>query len=524
MGRRISKEFLHPSILEGVNDKIGNLDSLETDAKGNMVQAINELVEKLDNSAEIENGKELIANAVGEPLTAEDSFDEMSSDINSLLSTFKTNMMNNGITVESNDRFKQLIDKIATMVEEGSSKGIQYASGTGSSVPTNSSITINTNLEFIPTIVFCHFPILRYSSDNSGNDQHANVCICSTFPVLDNNWASTDCDRITIGNITQSSFKLTTSPAYGGEYSHKVWTEGSTTWFAIGVGEEDTALRDSLADILENKGVDVTEEDDMASLITKVDSISGGLDIMSATELPDTGKHDQICVITDNPIDNFLITTNFNDTQSTSAICIYLGDPEDVLPNSALTITKGNVTNNYYFNRICQQNKRLASYHYANNQWNLLTKATIPVYENNSFPSKDVLGTSPVETSGNIVYISGNEIVFKTSDYSLIGFSFSNIIDFSSYHKVIIVARHLSGTVVGNLYVASMKQHYTSVINLGTNTITTNHAYSWVKNTVSSATETVLTYDISSFTGSGYLGIIAGGSSSTFYIQEIILE
>ena len=44
MGRRISKEFLHPSILEGVNNKIGNLDSLETDAKGNMVQAINELV------------------------------------------------------------------------------------------------------------------------------------------------------------------------------------------------------------------------------------------------------------------------------------------------------------------------------------------------------------------------------------------------------------------------------------------------------------------------------------------------
>ena len=32
-------------------------------------------------------------------------------------------------------------------------------------------------------------------------------------------------------------------------------------------------LRDSLASILENKGVDVTEEDDMASLITKVDNL-----------------------------------------------------------------------------------------------------------------------------------------------------------------------------------------------------------------------------------------------------------
>ena len=43
--------------------------------------------------------------------------------------------------------------------------------------------------------------------------------------------------------------------------------------YAIGVGEEDTTLRDSLASILENKGVSVTPEDDIASLITKVDSM-----------------------------------------------------------------------------------------------------------------------------------------------------------------------------------------------------------------------------------------------------------
>ena len=43
------------------------------------------------------------------------------------------------------------------------------------------------------------------------------------------------------------------------------------TYYAIGVGEEDTALRDSLASILQEEGVNVTEEDDMASLISKVD-------------------------------------------------------------------------------------------------------------------------------------------------------------------------------------------------------------------------------------------------------------
>ena len=121
-----------------------------------MVQAINELVEKLDNSAEIENGKELIANAVGEPLTAEESFDEMSNDINSLLATFKTNMMNNGVTVESNDRFKALIDKIKGLTEGEGNKGIQFAQGNGKqiSVDTLTDEGISVDIDFEPMFLF----------------------------------------------------------------------------------------------------------------------------------------------------------------------------------------------------------------------------------------------------------------------------------------------------------------------------------------------------------------------------------
>ena len=82
-----------------------------------------------------------------------------------------------------------------------------------------------------------------------------------------------------------------------------------TEIYAIGVGEEDTTLRDSLASILEEEGVSVTEEDDMASLITKVDSEfdrknneienSGGLDIICATELPNEVVNNQVVLITD---------------------------------------------------------------------------------------------------------------------------------------------------------------------------------------------------------------------------------
>ena len=278
MGRRISKEFLHPSILEGVNNKIGNLDSLETDAKGNMVQAINELVEKLDNSAEIEakeaeiaEGKELIANAVGEPLTAEESFDEMSNDINGLLSTFKTNMMNNGITVESNDRFKSLIDKIATMVEEGSNKGIQYTSGVSTvSVPgeaTTVTIPFNETLNYIPNIVFVRVKYYQGSSVYFdgwlSNNQSLSLNV-SGYGIA----------KLTVDNVTEEQLRV---DVYTGNTNYLFLNTSSSSknidfsWYAIGVGEEDTTLRDSLASILEEEGVSVTEEDDMASLIGKVD-------------------------------------------------------------------------------------------------------------------------------------------------------------------------------------------------------------------------------------------------------------
>ena len=296
MGRRISKEFLHPSILEGVNNKIGNLDSLETDAKGNMVQAINELVEKLDNSAEIEakeaeiaEGKELIANAVGEPLTAEESFDEMSKDINGLLSTFKTNMMNNGITVESNDRFKSLIDKIATMVEEGSNKGIQYTSGVSTvSVPgeaTTVTIPFNETLNYIPNIVFVRVKYYQGSSVYFdgwlSNNQSLSLNV-SGYGIA----------KLTVDNVTEEQLRV---DVYTGNTNYLFLNTSSSSknidfsWYAIGVGEEDTTLRDSLADILENKGVDVSEEDDMASLITKVEGcfpkVVQGTDVTFAKSL-----------------------------------------------------------------------------------------------------------------------------------------------------------------------------------------------------------------------------------------------
>ena len=244
-------------------------NNLATQSK-DLVGAINELFQSADS------GKQLIANAIGEPVSADDTFSAMSSDINGLLATFKTNMMNNGIAVGANDKFKQLIDKISTMTEEGQGKGIQFVQGehvlTEILYTYSANITINTNLSFDPSYVIVYIPNLTPA--NTGYSNQPDVAI------------TTDCRRMEIAawygsqyeyrgpsfelSYTRDTINIKVSRGVSG-YNPYMPAGTAIKWYAIGVGEEDTTLRDSLASILQEEGVTTTEEEDMASLITKVD-------------------------------------------------------------------------------------------------------------------------------------------------------------------------------------------------------------------------------------------------------------
>ena len=255
-----------------VEAKIGNLPSLQTNAKDSLVDAVNELFQSANN------GKELIANAIGEPVSAEDTFNAMSNDINGLLSTFKTNMMNNGVSVAGTDKFKQLIDKLATLADnEG--KGVQYASGEYvTATYEQGDVIISTNLGFEPQyfVVFIegftagkknssiNYVLMSNSYDLLSSDKLQHPVELRYYDGYDTRYTSV---TVTL-NYNSESFTLSgfTTEMY-------LKSGASIKWYAIGVGEEDTTLRDSLASILENKGVDVTEEDDMASLISKVDNM-----------------------------------------------------------------------------------------------------------------------------------------------------------------------------------------------------------------------------------------------------------
>lgn len=307
---KITINELHKSLfdyVQAVSD-----DKLETRDK-TIVGAINELFSNNNNDTElnnlineISNGKQLIANAIGEPLNVEDTFSAMSSDINSLLSQFKTNMMNNGVTVESGDKFKSLIDKIATMVEEGEGKGIQFAEGietiivdyTGSGDFRQPNAwepvkQISINVGFKPIYVllvseefqFCQYEGTDYSIPQ-GYFELNNMSYCDINyteyggkMVRDAYWYKDGTsdgsefifDRRTEINNTGFDLFYRFLHVWSGYAIQNLHANVPLKWIAIGVGEEDTALRDSLASILEDEGVDVTEEDDMADLIVKVD-------------------------------------------------------------------------------------------------------------------------------------------------------------------------------------------------------------------------------------------------------------
>ena len=272
---KITIDEMHNSLFDyaqAVSD-----ENLMTENK-TIVDAINEIY-----------GKRLIADSIGEPLNNTDTFTKMSDDINNLLSTFKTNIMNAGIAVESGDKFKTLIDKIKGLTEGEENKSIQFAQGNRKQISVSTLINegISVDIDFEPTFLFLaisnrNTPSYTTSSYHGGIGTLGVIAIC--MPDLVETDSSRTIGLGNVGNGNSSSYyydivfntgltdgKITIERERVGPS----WIYGDPAidydWLAIGVGEEDTTLRDSLASILQEEGVEITEEDDMASLITKVD-------------------------------------------------------------------------------------------------------------------------------------------------------------------------------------------------------------------------------------------------------------
>ena len=470
-----------------------SISELNTNSK-TVIGAINELFQSANN------GKELIASAIGEPLSSNDTFSAMSDGINNLNSQFKSALMNNGVSIESDDKFKQMIDKLAALAEEGSGKGIQYASGYFTGVlqnyDTGDCITFNIDCDFVPTVLFLR--IAYVSGDGYSEIQNIFVSNLSRFtinpdPRISDGYTSTYLIEAEITNLTNSSFDIHIINGSVGKTVVQF-----TEYYAIGVGENNTS----------------------------------GLNIISATELPAKGVDNQICVITDKPVDLFTVSSNFNDKNNTdtSYITLYLGNTatNDASEGTLLSVSGGNVITNYYFVKACQGEKRLASYYWSNNQWKKLTQSGIYFVENGVERNRDYFGGIP---NGSAVKFNSNGLTLLysySSPYKQV--TTKNTINFSLYDKLDITIRNPDTS--NSYYVCigfASTDHFTSYGWYPTNSSDGNKpgynnvtdAYQEIQATRGQTVSK--TIDISSWTGEGWLFLATYNGNMDLYITDLKL-
>lgn len=199
-------------------------------------------------------------------------------------------------------------------------------------------------------------------------------------------------------------------------------------------------IKERVVDILIEKGIEVSTNESWVSLLNKLEegSYSGGLDIISATELPSTGEDGQICVIMDNPINNFSLSCNRTD---------YVADKVHLYHEDGqynYSCEKDNVSYFYNFISVACNKKALASYYWNNNNWNILTYANIALVRGGYYSDFSLLGGiyTPNSTAYT-VYQEDKGIVMRSSSAQyLTAFSTANKINMDNINTIKITAYH----------------------------------------------------------------------------------
>ena len=248
--------------LNNANNQLANDLALKQDKNDNNLQtndktivgAINELFQSANN------GKELIANAIGEPISDNDTFSAMSEKIDTLTTAFKSNLIECGVAVNSNDKLKVLIDKMQDIIRIIGGVGLRFAEGTALNMSTTGSQpttkqTVQHNMRFVPTYIFVNIASAYTLNLNT------NVIVSNLNETEINN--HTYVTKVIIDSLTTNTFDITVTDNQGCNLS-------GFTWYAIGVGEEDTTVRDLLVEMLVKEGISVSDEDNILDLLEKI--------------------------------------------------------------------------------------------------------------------------------------------------------------------------------------------------------------------------------------------------------------
>lgn len=209
----------------------------------------------------------------------------------------------------------------------------------------------------------------------------------------------------------------------------------------------------------------------------------GGLNIISATELPAKGEENQICVITENPVDSFMITPLISDYPESNDTIGIITDSTNV--STPITYTNGNVIHQDYISKIVQNKTRLESHIYRNGNWSILTNTEHHLLKNGYLNDDALVGTfSIIETSDwtSLKYGSGNlSYGFRTMQsgkYEYGHLTNDTPINFSNFTKIIVECTATS------IYAA-----YGTTLRVGATTVANGH-YSYSSSVITNLFET----------------------------------
>ena len=180
----------HADAILGLEDVGSNIDlsSYQTKVDNNLVTQSKDLVEAINELFQsANNGKQIIADAIGSPLSSDDTFAAMGNSIDTMTIDFRNALALKGVNAPA-DKFETLINRIDEIVQSGNVLNNQvmvsgeYTLGDNDVIkpnsyyesyatPSKASITI-ANLEFTPEYYVVYIPdIYFYEQSSIANQQ-----------------------------------------------------------------------------------------------------------------------------------------------------------------------------------------------------------------------------------------------------------------------------------------------------------------------------------------------------------------
>ena len=285
---------------------------------------------------------------------------------------------------------------------EGGGSGSQYATGTYN-YPAQTNMAVNTvisyDLDFTPSVVVAVFNCIKYDSCNIYYMPVTNLCQAMIPAPGDSNAI-----KLQITDITNKSFTINNSGRTG-----YIYTDTKVTWYAFGAGSGGSVG-------------------------------GGGLDIISATELPANGKENQICVISDNPVDKFLVSSLDSDFSNLPNDTILLQTKHESTTHN-YTVNSGNIISKYYISSCVQEDSIIPSYVYTSGQWVELTPGRLYFVKNKQIITTTEFGDIYRVTPPYVKVESDGIFFYSTETARGTCVTMTNKTNLSAFRNIHIVAK-----------------------------------------------------------------------------------